>query len=227
MEAAARQSRFHPRCGTSFLLIVMGTAIVLFSILDAFLIQWLGELTVLIRIGTHLPLIPLVGGISYEFIRWSAKRSDTTHRTLARRPGLWLQKITTKEPDDSQLEVAVVALRCALGEEYTRLPLISRFNVGGAGQLTMLNRLEKVRERYEEVGRLLSDPAVVSNSDKLRELSKEHSDLTPLIKSYERYSKLKKDIAGLKEITETSSDSEMKQLAYDELNEGKEKLVSA
>ncbi len=89
----------------------------------------------------------------------------------------------------------------------------------------MLTRLEKVRDRYEEIGRLLSDPAVVSNSDKLRALSKEHSDLTPLIKSYERYSKLKGDIAGLKEITETSSDAEMKQLAYEELNEAREKLV--
>lgn len=89
----------------------------------------------------------------------------------------------------------------------------------------MLDRLEKVRQRYEEIGRLLSDPVVISNSDKLRDLSKEHSDLTPLIKSYERYCKLKSDLAGLKEITETSSDPEMKQLAYDELNEGKEKLA--
>lgn len=89
----------------------------------------------------------------------------------------------------------------------------------------MLSRLEKVKERYEEIGRLLSDPSVVSNQERLRNLSKEHSDLTPLIKSYDRYTKLKKDIAGLKEITETSSDPEMKQLAYDELNEGKEKLT--
>ncbi|MDL1892692.1 peptide chain release factor 1 [Sphingobacteriales bacterium CHB3] len=89
----------------------------------------------------------------------------------------------------------------------------------------MLDRLEKVRQRYEEIGRLLSDPVVISNSDKLRDLSKEHSDLTPLIKSYERYCKLKSDLAGLKEITETSSDPEMKQLAYAELNEGKEKLA--
>ena len=88
----------------------------------------------------------------------------------------------------------------------------------------MLDRLEKVRQRYEEVGRLLSDPSVVSNSDRLRELSKEHSDLTPLIKSYDHYRKMKNDIAGLKEITETSSDAEMKQLAYDELNEAKTKL---
>jgi peptide chain release factor 1 len=89
----------------------------------------------------------------------------------------------------------------------------------------MLNRLEKVRERYDEIGRLLSDPSVVSNQERLRTLSKEHSDLTPLVKSYQRYTKLKTDLAGLKEITETSSDPEMKQLAYDELNEAKEKLV--
>lgn len=89
----------------------------------------------------------------------------------------------------------------------------------------MLDRLEKVRVRYEEVGRLLSDPAVVSNPDKLRALSKEHSDLTPLIKTYERYRKLKQDIAGLKDITENSSDAEMKQLAYDELNEAKQHLT--
>lgn len=115
--AAARQSRFHPRCGTSFLLIVMCTAIVLFSILDIFLIKWLGELTVFIRIATHLPLIPLVGGVSYEFIRWSARRSETLIGRFLVMPGLWLQKITTREPDESQLEVAVAALRSALGEE--------------------------------------------------------------------------------------------------------------
>ncbi len=116
--AAARQSRFHPRCGTSFLLIVMCTAIVLFSVLDVFLISWLGKINMLTRIATHLPLIPLVGGISYEFIRASAKRSETMIGKIVVAPGLWLQKITTKDPDESQLEVAVIALRCALGEEY-------------------------------------------------------------------------------------------------------------
>lgn len=116
--AAARQSRFHPRCGTSFLLIVMFVAIVVFSILDALIIQAFGSITVLMRIATHLPLIPLVGGVSYEFIRASARRSESPLGKLIVAPGLWLQKITTKEPDESQLEVALVALRCALGEEY-------------------------------------------------------------------------------------------------------------
>ncbi len=118
VEAAAQQTRFHPRCGTSFLLIVMITSILLFSVLDTLLINWLGQLTILTRMLTHLPLIPLVGGVSYEFIKASAKRSETLIGRIVVAPGLWLQKITTKEPDETQLEVALVALRCALGEEF-------------------------------------------------------------------------------------------------------------
>ena len=116
VDAAARQSRFHPRCGTSFLLVVMFSAILLFSILDTVLIAWLGKIDILTRVATHLPLIPLVGGISYEFIKASAKRSDTVIGRLIVAPGLWLQRITTQEPDGDQLEVALIALRCALGE---------------------------------------------------------------------------------------------------------------
>ena len=82
------------------------------------MIQWLGELTLLTRLLTHLPLIPFVGGVSYEFIKASAKRSETLIGKIVVAPGLWLQKITTKEPDETQLEVALVALRCALGEDY-------------------------------------------------------------------------------------------------------------
>ncbi len=89
----------------------------------------------------------------------------------------------------------------------------------------MLDRLEKVRERYDEVTRLLSNPDIVNNQERYRELSKEHSDLTPLIKSYDVYRKTKTDLAGIKEITETSSDPDMKQLAYAELEEARSKLA--
>lgn len=88
----------------------------------------------------------------------------------------------------------------------------------------MLDRLQKVKERYDEITRLLSDPSVVSNQERLRDLSKEHSDLTPLIKAYDQYSKVKNDLAGLKEITDSSTDPEMKQLAYAEMEETREKL---
>jgi len=112
-----QHSRFHPRCGTSFLLIVMIVAILSFSVLDAFLLSVLGKLNMMIRLVTHLPFIPVVGGLSYEVIRFSAKHSATWWGKILIAPGLWLQRITTREPDESQVEVAIVALRCALGLE--------------------------------------------------------------------------------------------------------------
>jgi len=117
VESAAGSSRFHPRCGTSFILIVVLVSILLFSIFDSFLILLLGFITLPIRLLTHLPLIPFVGGIAYEFIRWSSRRSHTPLGKILIAPGLWMQKITTGEPDPSQIEVALVALRCALGME--------------------------------------------------------------------------------------------------------------
>lgn len=112
-----QQSRFHPRCGTSFLLIVMFVAILSFSVLDVFLISWFGTMTLLLRLVTHLPFIPIVGGIAYEFIKFSAKHSAAAWGKVIIAPGLWLQKLTTREPDSSQIEVALVALKCALGVE--------------------------------------------------------------------------------------------------------------
>jgi uncharacterized protein YqhQ len=117
IDSAAGHTRFHPRCGTSFLLVVMLVAILLFGLLDTVLIYWLGALSLPIRIATHLPLIPILGGVSYEFIKFSARKSDTLLGRLIVAPGLWLQKITTREPDGSELEVALEALRAALGEE--------------------------------------------------------------------------------------------------------------
>lgn len=119
-------SRFHPRCGTSFLLIVMFVAILAFSLLDAVLIQILGSLTIVTRLLTHLPFIPVVGGISYEVIRFSAKHTTTWWGKILIAPGLWLQRVTTREPDESQVEVAIVALKCALGlEDPAKYPLKS------------------------------------------------------------------------------------------------------
>jgi uncharacterized protein YqhQ len=113
--SAKTYTRFHPRCGTSFILIVMICSMVLFSILDSALILWLGKISLPVRLLTHIPLIPVVGGIAYEFIRWSAKKSTTTLGKMLVAPGLWLQRITTQEPDATQLEVALVAIKCALG----------------------------------------------------------------------------------------------------------------
>jgi uncharacterized protein YqhQ len=111
----------HPRCGTSFLVMVMLISLVFFSFLDSFIMLFHGNITLVIRLLTHLPLVPLVGGISYEAIKASAKNS---HHPLVKAliaPGLALQRITTQEPDDSMLAVAIVALKAARGEEYEHL----------------------------------------------------------------------------------------------------------
>jgi len=99
----------HPRCGTSFLLIVMLTSILVF--------MFLGKPDNIADRLVRLAFVPVIGGISYEFIRLSEKASKNPIARFFILPGLWLQKITTKEPDDSQLEVALVALRCALDLE--------------------------------------------------------------------------------------------------------------
>jgi uncharacterized protein YqhQ len=117
VEESKRQSRFHPRCGTSFLLVVMLVAIALFAMFDALLISLFGEITLLTRLIAHLPLIPVVGGVSYEFIKLSAKKSETPLGRIIVAPGLWLQRITTSEPDGDQLQIALTALRAALGQD--------------------------------------------------------------------------------------------------------------
>jgi uncharacterized protein YqhQ len=93
-------SRFHLRCGTSFLLIVMIVAIVVFSSL--------GRPPLALRLGSRIIFIPLVAGLSYELIR-AAARVPWLRPSVV--PGLWLQRLTTREPDERQLEVAVRALR--------------------------------------------------------------------------------------------------------------------
>lgn len=99
-------SRFHPRCGTSFLLIVMMIAIVVFS--------FLGRPGLPLRIAERILLLPVVAGISYEIIRAGAYSRWVRPLVV---PGLWLQRLTTREPDDTQLEVAIQALRNVLDRE--------------------------------------------------------------------------------------------------------------
>jgi uncharacterized protein YqhQ len=104
-------TRFHPRCGTSFLLVVMAIAMVLYMFLPfrSFAMRFVGRLA----------LLPVIVGVSYEFIRFAAKSQGRLWRWAAR-PGLWLQRITTREPDDSQLETAIMAIETAMQLEKAR-----------------------------------------------------------------------------------------------------------
>jgi uncharacterized protein YqhQ len=106
VENARPQPRQHPRCGTSFLMVVMLVAIVLFSIIkfDSLVLNFL----------VRIVLIPIVAGLSYEIIRLSAKKEGGLIFKFITKPGVWLQNLTTKEPDDKQLEVALEALKESL-----------------------------------------------------------------------------------------------------------------
>jgi uncharacterized protein YqhQ len=106
VENAKRFPRQHPRCGTSFLMLVMMVSIVLFSVIkfDAIL------LNLLIRIA----LIPLIAGISYEIIKLAGQKEAGAFFSFITRPGIWMQNLTTREPSDDQLEVAIFALEESL-----------------------------------------------------------------------------------------------------------------
>ena len=110
----------HPRCGTSFLFIIMLVAILSFAILDSVVLFYVEELKIWMRLIFHIPFIPIVAGLGYEVLKLTAKhRSNIFFRALAQ-PGLWLQNITTKQPDDEQVEVALEALKEAFGDKLSQ-----------------------------------------------------------------------------------------------------------
>jgi uncharacterized protein YqhQ len=102
-EDAARFQTLHPRCGTSFILFVMIVSIIVFSLL--------GRPDFLHRVIYKILLLPVVSGIAYEAIRFTGKHRHWQWIQLLSWPGLMLQKITTREPSDDQIEVAIAAMK--------------------------------------------------------------------------------------------------------------------
>ncbi len=113
VENVKKQSRFHPRCGTSFLVVMMIIGIIiglpLVNIQNVFL-----------RLGISLLTLPFVVGFGYEFIRFAGKHDNFIIRALSA-PGLWIQRLTTKEPTDDQIEVAIISLKAALPDIYPEI----------------------------------------------------------------------------------------------------------
>ena len=108
VENVRPESRFHPRCGTSFLLVV-----VLVSILVNSVVRVSNPFA---RVGVHILLLPVVVGISYEINRWCGLHDNRLSAILSA-PGKWLQRITTNEPDDSMIECAIRAMELVIPEE--------------------------------------------------------------------------------------------------------------
>ncbi len=124
VENIREQTRLHPRCGTSFLLVVMIISILVFSVASSLILAVIPGLALmrgqflysLIMIGCKLLLLPLVVAISYEINRFVGRHDNGFTRVLMA-PGLWFQKFTTREPDDSMIEVAIAAVEAVLPEE--------------------------------------------------------------------------------------------------------------
>ncbi len=111
-ENAKTCTRFHPRCGTSFIFVIL-----ILSILINSLVPW-GNLAY--RALLKLLLLPLIVGVGFEFIAYAGKHTNLFTRILSS-PGLWMQRITTREPDEAQLEVAITALKHAMPDEFPEI----------------------------------------------------------------------------------------------------------
>ncbi len=124
VENVRAQTRLHPRCGTSFLLVVMVISILVFSVASSLLLSLIPALAAikgsfgyrLIMIVFKLLLLPLVVGITYEINRWAGRHDNALSRVLTA-PGMWMQNFTTNEPDDSMIEVGIAALQAVLPQE--------------------------------------------------------------------------------------------------------------
>ena len=124
VENVREQTRLHPRCGTSFLLVVMILSILVFSVAVSALLEMFPALAALegtfrfrlIKIVFKLMLLPLVVSVAYEINRWVGKNDNVFTRILTA-PGLWMQNFTTNEPDDAMIEVAITAVNAVLPEQ--------------------------------------------------------------------------------------------------------------
>ena len=124
---AQKFSTLHPRCGTSFIFIIMIVTIFSYTILDSIALLFIDNLNFSIRLIMHLLCLPLVAGVGYEVLKFLSNKQHILIFKYLSKPGLLLQNITTKEPDDLQLEIAIYALKTAFdnkidqfqGKKYT------------------------------------------------------------------------------------------------------------
>ncbi len=157
---AKKHTRFHPRCGTSFMFFM-----ILLGIFAGIIIKTLipGVETWVYTV-IRLLILPLVMGVGYEFIMFAGKHDNIVVRMLSA-PGLWVQRITTKEPDESMLEVAIISLKCALRDEYPEFM-----------QFYLERPWEKKTEPHIEENALAKDGAIESACENAEEANEAENE---------------------------------------------------
>jgi uncharacterized protein YqhQ len=127
LENCRAQTRLHPRCGTSFAIVVLIVSLVLFTFVPRYPVTgqpgnaWID---VTVRFGIELLILPLIAGMSYELIRLAGKFRNQSFVNVMFKPGLWTQLLTTKEPNEGQIEVALIALQAVVDAEKNGLPTV-------------------------------------------------------------------------------------------------------
>ena len=165
VENVRKSSKHHKRCGTSFLLLVMIITILVYACLG-----W--NESWLLRLGSRLIMLPIIAGLSYELLKFLAKHDNLLVRAL-RWPGLQLQRLTTREPDDSMIECAIIAFQMALDEKSPE-ELDALKNSYCRGQAKIKRKLS---EKEEEYAKILAQDEQARNEQRLETLSKEIDNL--------------------------------------------------
>lgn len=114
VENVRKQSRFHPRCGTSFIFVIIIISVIISSVISVAFPELRNQTLVWMLI--KILILPLVTGISYEFIKYAGRHDNLLVRILSA-PGLWMQRLTTKEPDDDMIEVALAAFQAVITDD--------------------------------------------------------------------------------------------------------------
>ena len=163
VENARKMSRLHDRCGTSFLVITVFVSLILTAFLPSF-DNFNGILSFLLRFVTRLALLPVVAGVAYEVLKGLAKYDNAFVRII-KKPGLWFQLLTTREPDDSMLEVSLAAFKQVMAmDQDESIPTVS-FNIKKDYSLVRCEMLSDLKEGFAIGEGKSDDSAVLSEAE--------------------------------------------------------------
>ena len=177
---------------------------------------------------SRIVLIPVIAAVGYEVLRWGAKHRANPIVKAIMWPGILVQMITTKQPSDDQIEVAIVSMEQALaadGETVPegsdmpeRAPLDPIEPAAADGMSGLDDRLAEVARQYDDVQAQLVLPETSADPDAIRRLGRELSRLEPVVEAYRRLEATRAELAGARELRDGEADEEMRAMARDEID---------
>ena len=202
-ENAQRFSRLHPRCGTSFLLVVMIVAIFVFAPIGLPAWYWL--------VLTRIVGVPLIAGISFEIIKFAGRNRRRRWVRAVMFPGLQLQKLTTREPDLDQLAVAIASMEAVLAVEDLR-DVSDEDRIGMEVVAVIESLVEQIESRFAELARAMTDPEVIGDRQRYADVGREYARLEGPAKLADEWRRAADDAAGAQELLDEGEDPEVREM---------------